>query len=413
MPPSAEDLRRRGPRLIAPGEPYAPVYAGWELTMRCDHACAHCGSRAARPRPDELSTAEALDVAAQLVEAGCREVTLIGGEAYLRPDVEEITAVLAHAGVRVGMQTGGRGLTPALARRLRAAGMKAVGVSVDGPEAIHDALRASKGSWQAALAGLAAARDAGLTITANTQVNRLTADRLPETLAPLADLGVKAWRCQLTVPMGRAADRPEWILEPWRVLDVIDTLAELQREQAEKALAAGIPVERCLRVRLGNNLGYYGPHEVALRSMPGGGAWWWKGCQAGRYTVGIESNGDVKACPSLPTAPYVGGNLRDRDLKGLWEETPEVAFTRDRTADELWGFCGTCDYRETCMAGCSFTAHCTLGRRGNMPFCYHRAMTLKARGRRERLVPVERAAGLPYDFGRFEIVEEDWPVDSP
>ena len=51
----------------------------------------------------------------------------------------------------------------------------------------------------------------------------------------------------------------------------------------------------------------------------------------------------------------------------------------------------------------------TLGRRGNNPFCYHRATTLAARGRRERLVQVERAEGLPYDFGRFEVLEEALP----
>ena len=132
------------------------------------------------------------------------------------------------------------------------------------------------------------------------------------------------------------------------------------------------------------------------------------GCSAGRFGIGIESDGKVKACPSLPSAPYVGGNVRDRSLRQLWLDTPQLAFARDRTVDELWGFCRTCDYAETCMAGCSFTAHCTLGRRGNNPFCYHRAMTLKAQGKRERLVRVESAAGIPYDFGRFEIVEEDW-----
>ena len=60
------------------------------------------------------------------------------------------------------------------------------------------------------------------------------------------------------------------------------------------------------------------------------------------------------------------------------------------------------------MAGCSWTAHCTLGRRGNQPYCYHRAHTLKRRGLRERLEPVEVAEGLPFDHGRFELVEEPW-----
>src|SRR6478609_1444963 len=63
-----------------------PIHAIWETTLRCDLACRHCGSRAGRERPDELSTAESLDLVRQLAELGCKEVTLIGGEAYLRDD---------------------------------------------------------------------------------------------------------------------------------------------------------------------------------------------------------------------------------------------------------------------------------------------------------------------------------------
>ena len=74
-----------------------PVYAVWEITMRCDHACAHCGSRAAVARPDELSREELLDVAGQLIRIGSREVTLIGGEAYLRPEIFEITRSANHS----------------------------------------------------------------------------------------------------------------------------------------------------------------------------------------------------------------------------------------------------------------------------------------------------------------------------
>ena len=90
------------------------------------------------------------------------------------------------------------------------------------------------------------------------------------------------------------------------------------------------------------------------------------------------SNGELKACPSLPTAPYVGGNVLDTPLEEIWGgDRPEIRFARDRTIDELWGFCATCYYNETCMGGCSWTAHCTLGRRGNNPFCYHRVTELK------------------------------------
>ena len=44
-----------------------PIYVVWETTLRCDHACAHCGSRAGDARPDELDTAALFKVADALI----------------------------------------------------------------------------------------------------------------------------------------------------------------------------------------------------------------------------------------------------------------------------------------------------------------------------------------------------------
>src|SRR3989442_15689111 len=69
-----------------------PIYAVWEITLACDLACRHCGSRSGKARPNELTTAECLDLVDQLADLGCMEVILIGGEAYLREDLCEIIA---------------------------------------------------------------------------------------------------------------------------------------------------------------------------------------------------------------------------------------------------------------------------------------------------------------------------------
>lgn len=393
-----------------------PIYAVWEITLRCDHACDHCGSRAVKARPDELSTEEMFEVADKLAAMGSREVTLIGGEAYLRPDCPALVERLARHGVRVTMQTGGRGLTKDRCRTLKDAGIAAIGVSIDGPPEIHDLLRASKGSQVAALQALDHCRELGIVTSSNMQVNRLSQHFLRQTFEQVKEHGIRAWRCQLTVPMGRAADRPEWLLEPWKILDVIDELAVLKTEEAQRTHAAGKPIEQMVNISLGNNLGYFGPHEELLRSLPGLSSQYWSGCAAGKYTIGIESDGRVKACPSLPTHPYTGGNLRDIPLEQLWE-TPALRFARDRKTpseggDELWGFCRGCYYADVCMAGCSWTSHVTLGRRGNMPWCYHRASTLKKQGLRERIRKVVDAEGLPYDYAKFELVVEPWE-DEP
>jgi radical SAM protein with 4Fe4S-binding SPASM domain len=380
-----------------------PVYAVWELTMKCDQPCQHCGSRAGHAREVELSTDEVLTVGAALARLGCREVALIGGEAYLRPDLHTIVRFLADSGVRVVMQTGGRAMTEERARGLKEAGLTGLGVSVDGPARVHDKLRGNLGSHQAAIRALDAGREAGLIVSANTQINRLNYDLLRETCAELRRHGIQSWQVQLTVPMGRAADRPDWIIEPWKVVDVIEALAAIQREAAAEH-KGGIP----FNVFAGNNIGYFGPHEQTLRSRPGGTESHWKGCRAGINVLGIESDGTVKGCPSLPTAPYAGGNVRDLSLEQIWEHSEAVRFARDRTEEELWGHCKSCYYADTCRGGCSWTAHCTLGKRGNNPFCYYRVVQLKRKGLRERLVPKERAPNQPYDFGRFEIVEEPW-----
>lgn len=390
-----------------------PIYVVWETTLRCDHSCAHCGSRAGpEPRDDELSTEQLLEVADSLIKLGTREVTLIGGEAYLRGDCYRLITYLRDGGIRVTMQTGGRGLTETRCRKLKEAGLAAIGVSIDGPPAIHDELRAAPGSHASAIAGIAHARAAGLIVTSNCQVNRLNMGHLKQTAAILRDAGVAVWRAQLTAPMGRAADMPEWILQPWMILDVIDTLAEIQKEAFADADARGVPHERAFHVRLGNNVGYFGPHEKLLRARPGTGESHWQSCGAGKFVMGIESDGTIKGCPSLPTAPYDGGNVRELSLQQIWDHSDVIAFARNRDLSELWGYCKTCYYAEVCRAGCSFTAHSTLGRRGNMPFCYYRASQFKRQGLRERLVHKTRAPGSPYDFGCFEIEVEPWPASE-
>ena len=90
--------------------------------------------------------------------------------------------------------------------------------------------------------------------------------------------------------MGRAADEPEVLLQPYELLELFPLLAQL-RERCD---------ELAVRMLPGNNVGYFGPHEAALRSyMPAAHA---GSCGAGSMTLGIEADGTIKGCPSLPTA---------------------------------------------------------------------------------------------------------------
>ena len=217
---------------------------------------------------------------------------------------------------------------------------------------------------------------------------------LPEIAELLIEVGAHGWQVQLTVPMGRAADEPELILQPHDLLELFPLL--------------GVLAERCktLGVRLlpGNNVGYFGPHEAVLRGyMLEKHA---SSCMAGQLTLGIEADGTIKGCPSLPTAAWGGGNIRDAKLLDIWERAAPLRYTRDRTVEDLWGYCRTCYYADHCRAGCTWTSDVFFGRPGNNPYCHHRSLEFARRGERERLVRATPAPGEPFDHGRFEIVVE-------
>ena len=146
----AEDARHR------------PVYAVWEITLQCDLACRHCGSRAGHARPDELNTEQCLDAVRQMHELGVLEVTLIGGEAYLRDDWAEIARAITDRGMRCTMTTGGRGLDDRRVAQAVAARMSAISVSLDGLAETHDRLRGVAGSHASAIQAMRRVHAAGL-----------------------------------------------------------------------------------------------------------------------------------------------------------------------------------------------------------------------------------------------------------
>src|SRR5689334_9109626 len=137
---------------------FTPVHVVWEITLACDLKCHHCGSRAGRVRSDELSTAEALDLVRQFAKLGTREITLIGGEAYLRHDWLQIIREIKSNGMLSTMQSGALHLTDQRLEHAAEAGLGAIGVSIDGLRDVHDRIRGVPGSFDAAFSALHNAR---------------------------------------------------------------------------------------------------------------------------------------------------------------------------------------------------------------------------------------------------------------
>ena len=377
---------------------YIPVYVVWEITLTCNLKCLHCGSRAGRPRPDELSTKECLEVVEQLARLGTREVTLIGGEAYLRRDWTDIIRAIRAHGMYCAIQTGALNLTDRRIAEAVDAGLQGIGVSIDGLRSVHDRLRGVRGSFDLAIDALKRAKAAGLGTSVSTQIGSQTMVQLPEVMDWIMEAGATHWQLQLTVAMGNAVDNDDLLLQPYQLLELMPLLAQLYRRG----------VERGLLITVGNNIGYFGPYEHLWRGF-GDERIHWSGCSAGQTALGLEADGTVKGCPSLPTIGYAGGNIRNLTLEDIWKHSNEIHVGRRHSVDNLWGFCRSCYYADVCYGGCTWTAHSLFGKGGNNPYCHYRALELQKQGLRERIFKKRDAPKASFATGEFELIAEPIP----
>jgi radical SAM protein with 4Fe4S-binding SPASM domain len=282
---------------------------------------------------------------------------------------------------------------------MKEAGIKGVSISIDGMEAEHDALRGKVGSWQQCFQTALHLQNAGIPVGCNTQINAQSVAQLPFLYGKLKAAGFSAWQLALTVPMGNAVEANQILLQPYELIDLFPLLAHLSK----KGNAEGI------RVHMGNNVGYFGPYERMLKAPLVHNQKWAfnRGCAAGQNAIGIEANGNIKGCPSLPSSAYVGGNIRQQSLHSIYHDTPELRFNdindESDAVSHLWGDCASCEFAAVCRAGCHWTSHVFFGRRGNNPYCHHRALKHAANDRVEHFQLVKNAEGTPFDHGIFSL----------
>ena len=122
--------------------------AVWEITLRCNSKCIHCGSRAGSARSDELNTEEALKLVKELHSCGYKGVALMGGEPLVRKDWFEIAKEVKKYKMDLSIVTNGLTVVENI-QKLKNLDVDCVSLSLDGgkPET-HDYLRGIKGAFE-------------------------------------------------------------------------------------------------------------------------------------------------------------------------------------------------------------------------------------------------------------------------
>lgn len=337
----------------------------YEATLGCNLRCRHCGSRAGKPRNDELSTAEAADLFGQLAALGCKKITISGGEPMLRRDWAKLIESAAKTGMRVGMITNALSFDEEAARCAQANGLRAVGFSLDGTREVHDRIRGKVGHYERILRAMGVAAKIDLPFAIVTFVNDLNLGRLDDLYELIKEQGAFAWQVQLGANMGNMKDNQELLISERQLPAFHAKLASLIRRND-------------LRIDVGDCIGYYGPEERILRKTNGGKPF--SGCGAGIRVVGIESNGNVKGCLSMMAGyneagqGYVEGNIREKSLEEIWTSEHAFAYNRQWSPDSMEGFCRDCEHVRNCRGGCRSNM-IACGRGEQNPMCVYRVLS--------------------------------------
>ena len=362
-----------------------PRVVAWESTLACNLACIHCRAHAqTEPDPNELNTDEVKAVIDDMASFGSPIFIISGGEPLMRPDVLEIASYARERGLIPALSPNGTLIDRPMAREIRKAGVSRISVSIDGPNAAsHDAIRGVSGAFDAAVEGIANCRAEDVAFQINTTVIRHNLTQLEGIQQWVTQQGAAAWHLFMLVPTGRgstddaisAAEYEEllgWIyaqagqsLVPMRVT----CGPQFMRLVAQRGGAPPAGIERARRHRErqganGNRAVQQNGARHPVSGHPGGGTS--RGCMAADGYCFVSRSGEVYPCGYLPLS---GGNVRDRSLQEIYQESNLFKSLRD--LGRLEGRCGPCEYRGVC-GGCRARSFASTGNiLGQDPLCVY------------------------------------------
>jgi len=323
----------------------------WETTRRCNLACLHCRAAAGSgPYPGELTTDEGITLLNDLAAMGQIVVIMTGGEPLLREDIYDLAAYGTRQGHRMVMAVNGTLLTPQIATKLKYAGIQRLSISIDGAAAAsHDRLRAVEGAFDGALAGIAAAREAGLPFQINTTVTKANLTELPAIHELAIKLEAAAHHVFVLVPMGRGEQLRDDLVSPEEYDKTLRWLLERQREGRLFIKPTCAPQYYRLWRQDAHARGEkINPATHGMEAMT-------KGCLGGQGFAFVSYKGEVQPCGYLE---LLAGNIRETPFPEIWANSE--LFKQLRAVDDYRGKCHSCQYRKVC-GGCRARAFAMTG----------------------------------------------------
>lgn len=317
-----------------------PAHPAWEITTACNLNCIHCHTNGGKSSDDEISTKEAKKLIDELSKVkNFRMLVYTGGEPLVRDDLFEILDYSKRAGFVNVIATNGTLITRDTAAKLKKAGVAGVAISLDSHNCeIHNNIRKNDNSFEMALRGVRAVKEAGILLQINTTAMGYNFDNLSNLIDFSDELGAGIMLMYQLVPIGRGIDIKKAALDTEYNQKLLTFLSQKQKNSLTIIEPVAGP--------------QYWPYILNKKEKNSNFSLFlakkvFYGCTAGSGLVYIKANGDIWPCPFVEIK---AGNIRRKSFIDVWKNSEVFQKLRDRE-NNLKGKCGKCVYISIC-GGC-------------------------------------------------------------
>jgi SynChlorMet cassette radical SAM/SPASM protein ScmE len=328
------------------------------ITNRCNLRCRYCYHfESAGDVEDDLPAAEWLRFFEELNCCTVTEVTLAGGEPFIREDLKKIIHGIVRNRMRFQILSNGTLITDEMASFLASTGRcNHVQVSIDGSIPMtHDSMR-GKGSFAKALKGLLTLRRHGVRAAVRVTIHRKNVRDL-ENIARLLleEIGLPSFGTNAAGHMGLCRRNAEMVqLTTEDRIYAMETLLRLTKKYNGRINAMAGP--------LAEARGWLDMEEARVEGrppMPSRGSL--TGCGCYQQFLAVRADGVITPCTMLSHIEL--GRINRDDLVEIWKNHEDLGNLRGRNRIPLtsFSFCDGCEYIDYCTGSCAGMSYSLVG----------------------------------------------------
>ncbi len=325
----------------------------WNLTNACNLYCKHCYSSANQDRTDELSEEEVYELIPKLKDVGVRFAILSGGEPLLREDLFRIARRLKEHGINTYLSTNGLLVSEENLDEIKNS-FDYVGISIDGEPEIHDVFRGKRGSFERSLSSLRLLIKSGVRVGLRFTLTSLTWRSLPFIFRLVEEEGIPKLYISHLVYAGRGRRLSDMEKRSYRkvVTFIVNKAIEYVETGQDVEVVTGNNEADAVVLYTEFKRRYPDLADKLYERLLA-----WGGNQAGVRLMNIDYKGNVKPDPFFEDRL---GNVREKDIKEIWEGNGLLSFLRERPR-RVKGRCSTCPYIPICNGNSRARAYAFFG----------------------------------------------------